>query len=258
MALEKSEAILLKSYNWAESSRTVVFFSDRFGKIALIDKGGRSMKSKRGRLVNFCRYELTFYHSEKETSGYISDIELIKSYALDQNGSLGRLAYASAGSELLLMLLPEEEAQSSLYRYFINFIEQMEKADKTYLPAVFITFYLRILSQMGYHPSIAYCAGCGKEVSRNSNAQVFNFSPERGGMICSTCQTVGDYYISLSDASYRLLVALQTASLNEAATLPISLNESSRFADALSGFLGHQLGKKVELKSLAFIDKLKK
>lgn len=205
----------------------------------------------------FSRFELTFYHSEKETSGYISDIEMVKNYALDQNGSLGRLAYASAGSELLLMLLPEEEPQISMYRYFNNFLEQMEKADKQFLPAVFITFYLRILSQMGYHPSIAYCTGCGKQVQKNGGT-AFNFSPERGGMVCSTCQTVGDYYISFSESAYRLLVALQTASLYEAATLPISLKEAELFADALNGFLGHQLGKKVELKSLAFIDKLKK
>jgi len=39
-----------ENYNWSESSRTAVFFTERFGKLPLVDKGGRSAKSKRGPL----------------------------------------------------------------------------------------------------------------------------------------------------------------------------------------------------------------
>ena len=140
MSLEKSEAILLKAYNWSESSRTVVFFSVDYGRIALVDKGGRSMKSRRGRILPFARMEISFYHSQKETSGYVREIELIEAFSFEDNGSLGRLAYASAASELLNLLLPEEEPQQLLYHYFASFLKLVEKSDKKALPSLFVAF----------------------------------------------------------------------------------------------------------------------
>jgi DNA repair protein RecO (recombination protein O) len=107
MSLEKTEAVVLKAFNWSESSRTIVFFSRRFGKLALIDKGGRSLKSKRGRIVAFATLEVTFYASHKESPGYIRDVDPIATFSFDKEGTLGRLAYGSAGCELLHSLLPE-------------------------------------------------------------------------------------------------------------------------------------------------------
>ena len=111
----KVRNVILKMFNWSESSRTVIFFSKEFGKLPLIDKGGRSFKSKRGRLQSFSQLGLTFYSSEKESSGYISDIELIKMYSFEKEGTLGRLAYASAACELLNLLLPQGQTQETLY-----------------------------------------------------------------------------------------------------------------------------------------------
>ena len=170
MALEKTEAVILRSFNWSESSRTVVFFSRREGKLPLVDKGGRTFKSRRGRLIPFSLMEITYYSSEKESSGYISDVELLRSYRLENEGSLGRLTFASAACELLYLLLPEKEPQEELYDYLTAYLERVETADKQYLAAVFLSFFLRLLSQLGYSPSISYCAVCRRELGRYAPA----------------------------------------------------------------------------------------
>lgn len=258
MALKSSEAILLKAFNWSESSRTVLFFTEKFGKLPLNDRGGRSFKAKRGRILPFSRLDITFYHSEKETNGYVSEVTLVEHFPLENEGTMGRLAYASAGCELLKLLLPEEEAQNQLYTYFVKFLQIIDSVDKQFLPAVFITFFLRTLSQLGYHPSIGYCVGCGKEAIKSLKpGHTVKFSGERGGIVCSSCQKAGDYYISFSFEGYKLLLALQTASLNEAASLPISLKEANQLLTAMSAFVAHQVGVSADLKSLAFIEKLK-
>lgn len=270
MAIEKSEAIVLKTYNWAESSRTVVFFTYTFGRLSLINKGGRSIKSKRGRIIPFTRMEITFYHSEKESRGYISEIEIVESFSFEKDGTLGRLAYGSAACELLLRLLPEEHPQPQLFNYFISFLKIIEKTEKKYLVAVFIAFYLRLLSQLGYHPSLAYCASCGKDLHENSHKTEqsrktckrqkicqWQFGINKGGIVCKTCQKLEDDYISFSEKSYKLLWGLQTASLIEAAAMPISLKDAGGLLDVLTRFVSNQTGLNMELKSLAFIEKLK-
>ncbi len=259
MSLDKTEAILLKSYNWSESSRTVVVFSRRFGRIALVDRGGRSFKSKRGRLMPFARMEITFYNTEKESSGYISGVDLIKAWSFEGDGSLGRLAFGSAGCELLHKLLPEEEPLPNLYDFFATFLEYVEEVDKRSLAGVFLAFFLHLLSQLGYHPSLGNCTACGREVAPASshNGASVRFSAERGGVVCSTCQSPTDYYIPLSVECFEPLVALQSASLREAASIAVSFGQASRILEVLTRFLSHQAGVKGDLKSLDFLEKLR-
>jgi len=258
MPLEKTEAILLKTFNWSESSRTVLFFTREFGKIALIDKGGRTFATKRGRLLPFARIELTFHKSERTSRGYISDSELLELYEFQKDGTLGRLAYASGACELLNLLLPEEEALPALFTYFLSFLERMNKAEKQFLPSVFVTFFLRLLSQLGYHPSLSYCIACGKdfEESGPKNGLAY-FSPERGGYVCPACQRLGEYYIGVSSGGYRLLMKLQTCSLDEASSVQIGYQEASLMLEALTKFLSYQAGIASDLKSLEFLEKLK-
>jgi DNA repair protein RecO (recombination protein O) len=258
MALDISEGIILKMFNWSESSRTVVFFTRDFGKLGLFDRGGRRFKSRRGRLMPFARLEVMFYHSEKETRGYISDSNLLHAYSFEQEGTLGRLAYASAACELLYLLLSEEQEQEDLYDYSLGFLNVIESAPRESLPPVFLTFFIRLLSFLGYHPALGYCVGCGKpgeDIAKNEKS--VSFSPERGGIVCGACKKPGDYYIQLSPESYRLLPALQSATLAQAAGIPVSYKETARLLEALIGFVGYQADIKAELKSLAFLEKLK-
>lgn len=258
MALQKTLAIVLKTYDWSESSRTISFFSKSYGQIYLIDKGGKSIKSKRGRVVPFSELELTFYESKKETGGYISDVELIRMFSLSGDGSLGRLAYASAACELLQLLLPKEEPLDDLYDYTISLIEKIDKAKKQALPSLFLSFYLRLLSKLGYHPSLSYCISCSREVSSFIKAgQRVSFSPERGGIICPSCQITGEYYIGLPYDGFAAMVQLQTASLGEAEKLTLGFNETSLMLDALVKFLEYQADVSSKIKSLEFLHKLK-
>ncbi len=258
MALEKSEAVVLKTYNWSESSRTAVFFTARFGKVALVDKGGRSAKSKRGRLMPFAHLEVTFYKSEKQVSAYLRDCDIIREFSLEKSGSLGRLAYGSAASELLWLLLPEGEPQPALFVYFLRFLDKIAEQEKQFLPALFISFFLRTMSQLGYHPSLAYCTGCSKgqeEIAPTGGKLMF--SAERGGLICPSCQKPGEYYIGLSVQQARLLSVLQRASLDEAATVPLGFQEATLLVDTLTKFVKHHSGLVSDIKSLEFLDKLK-
>lgn len=259
MALTKTEAVILKQFNWSESSRTVVFFTDTRGKLALIDKGGRSFKSKRGRLLQLARMEIIYYRSERQSSGYISEVELLQIFSMEGDGALGRLTFASAACETLFMLLPEEEKQTDLYDYFLSYLKMLEKVEKACLPSLFISFFVRVISSQGYHPSLGYCVGCGKDSNQiiaGESIQV-NFSAERGGIVCQTCQRPADDYIRFSKESYNLLKKLETASLSEAATMPIGYQESIQLIDGLNRFVSFQTGQKPGLKSVEFLEKLK-
>ncbi len=258
MPLEKTYAFVLKSYDWSESSRTISFFTRGFGKLSLVDKGGRSLTAKRGRVIPFAELELTFYDSKRESSGYISDVELIRMFELSGDGSLGRLAYASATSELLQLLLPKEEPLIDLYEYSVSLLERIDKTNKQSLSSLFLAFFLRLLSQLGYHPSLSFCGGCDKSLeSFIKKGVAVRFSPERGGIVCPSCQNLGEYYIAFPYEGFAKLIKLQTASLNEAEKITLGFKETSLLLDALVKFLEYQADISSKIKSLEFLQKLK-
>jgi len=258
MSLESSEGVVLKAFNWSESSRTVVFFTRSHGKLPLVDKGGRRINTRRGKLLPFALLDIGFYMSRKETRGYVRDIDLLKHYELSGDGGLGRLAYGSAACELLYQLLPEEEPQEELYEYFISYIAMVDKIDRSGLPALFVAFFLRVLSMLGYFPSLSYCVGCGRPIDEVAEPDApINLVPDRGGMVCPACQKAGDYYIGLTFQHLNLLTTLQSASLGEAASVRIGYQPTTMLLDALTKFLRYQIGSAKDLKSLEFLEKLK-
>lgn len=258
MALEQSEAIVLKIFNWSESSRTVHFLTEKFGKLPLMDRGGRSLKSKRGRLILFARIDLSFYLSQRSSTGYLSSVEVLEMFTFEADGTLGRLAYASAACELLGALLPEAEPQADLYQYLVTYYRLLDRVEKRFIPACFLTFFLRLVSHLGFHPSLGHCVVSGQPTSEFVNeSSPAMFSPERGGIVSPACQKPGEYYIGLPVADLRTMAALQTASLNEAAKVVLGFEHASRMIDALARFLSYQAGTKHELKSMEFLKKLK-
>lgn len=257
MALKTTEAVVLKTFNWSESSRTVVFFTRDRGRLALVDKGGRRFNSKRGRLIPYSRLEITYYESRRESAGYISDVSLVESYSLEGEGALGRLAYASAGCELLYQLLADGQAQGDLYRYFVTLLSLLDKVERQSLPAVFLTFFIHLLSYLGYHPSLSSCPGCGREAAKLAVDGSILFSPERGGGICSACQRAGEQYIPIPESGYQLMSQLQLAPLTQAVSLSMGYTETTLLLEALIKFVGYQTGLKSKLKSLEFLEKLK-
>jgi DNA repair protein RecO (recombination protein O) len=258
MSLETTPALLLKAYNWSESSRTIVFFTKRLGRLALVDKGGRQLKSRRGRPMPFALLEITYYDHEKESTCYLSDVELLEQWEFAADGNLGRLAYGSAALELLNLLLPEDEAHEDVFNYTCNFMGLVAASPRTCLPSLFIAYLLRLLSQLGYHPSLSYCVGCGRDIEEwRGTVERVAFSAERGGIVCPTCQSGGDYYITPHWETYRRAMGLQTASLAEAATVSIGFTESTQVLEMLVAFIGAHTGAKSDLKSLVFLEKLK-
>ena len=204
--------------------------------------------------------EVSYFKSDKSGTGYLTEVEPLESFLFERSGSLGRLTFGSAALEILYDLLPEDEPQKSLYHLTIQFLRLIDLAHKLSLYPLFLAYLMKLLSQLGYRPNFSGCVGCGKDLQIKSEANENNglaFSSERGGLVCSTCQIAGEYYIRLQSEQQKIVYALQTASLAEAASFSIKYKEAENILELLTNFLRYQTGTK-KLKSLIFLEKLKK
>jgi DNA repair protein RecO len=179
----------------------------------------------------------------------------VKAWTFEGESSLGRLAFASAACEILWQALPDEESHPEIFPYTLDYFNLIDQSPREALPGLFLGYFVRTLSYLGYRPVLTGCVNCSKGL-REFGASAARFSAERGGLLCGACQVSGERYIGLSESELALSIQLQAGSLVEAAGAQVGFREMNRIAQALLSFLGSQTGS-MRMKSLEFLDKLK-
>jgi DNA repair protein RecO len=150
--LVSSPAVVLQVRKYGETSKIVHVYSRAYGRISVIAKGAREMKSKfGGALEAFTHVSLVFYY-KKERPGLflLSKADTIQSNAGILN-SLERIQAASELSELLLRTLHDEEENEELFNLLTQTLAGMSsaKSEETVL-AFTLYFFLRFIELSGF------------------------------------------------------------------------------------------------------------
>jgi len=181
----RTNAILLSSSPIGESDLLLIFFTEKLGKIKAIAKGAlKSQKRFLGILLNLNQLEIELLSTHSGELGYLLNLaSLVKSrLSLSQNPE--RLASAYALSELIEKSLPELEPEPILFELLESGLDGILEA-RDFEEQIFY-YLLRFLEQLGYLPSLDFCAICGKKLlSRQSR---YFFSISKGGFTCESCR----------------------------------------------------------------------
>lgn len=135
---------VLHTYPFKETSLVVELFSQQFGRIAAVAKGARRPHSAmRGMLQSF----------QMLSGAWSGKNELKTLHNLDWNAGLTlikgeALMCGFYMNELLLRLLPREDAHESLFEYYANALQTL--ANGADLATTLRRFELKLLQEMGY------------------------------------------------------------------------------------------------------------
>lgn len=253
----ETKSLLVKCTNYGESDKIVTLMTEDLGKIQGIAKGARrSIKRFGGCLEQFTLVNMTI--RPKKGLSFIEEGHVIKNFKSIKS-DLAKIAYGSYLLELTSTIFLEGETHEgrSLYELLISGIEQMEHSDNPEETAR--EYDMKILSRMGYMPSLLACVVCDKKLldangqafsKKNSQNSSVGFSWARGGIVCGDCQKkTGEelHYVSVG--------TLKT--LNAAVLRPVSftMNALSESEMIIPPFIAYHMG--TNLKSLEFIRTMK-
>lgn len=171
MRLVTTDAIVLRSYNLAESDRIVVCLTRSSGLIRAVAKGARRMKSRFGAALEpYTLIKLSFHERENRDLVTMSGAEILKSnFNLSSNiESAEVLAYMG---EMVAEFAPPHETDERLYRMLTACVEALAEygdAERT------ITRYFEIwlLRLAGLFPDFRSCASCGVAIDQTSSVAV--------------------------------------------------------------------------------------
>jgi len=203
MSQEKSTALVIRLADWSESSRVVTLFTRDFGKIGVVAKGAKRLKSafEAGLdLLSECR--IVFLRKSSSSLDILTESQLVSRFS-PASGSLSSLYGGYYLCELLNGLTQEYDPHPALYDVCVETLGQLSRqAD----PQLALTqFELVLLREMGLLPEFDTCQACGLPV--NDKTQ-FSFWVSQGGLICADCRRPEYEHKPIQTGSIRLLKKL--------------------------------------------------
>lgn len=151
--LVSTEAIVLRSRKHGETSKIVTLYSREYGKVDVIAKGARDIKSKfGGALEAFTESRIVFYKKEKaEASLYLlSKAEPVRSNAKLLE-SLEKIEAATAIAELLNRSMHDEEKHPALYELTSVVLKAMtESPEEVAGGPLLIYYYFHFCQLLGF------------------------------------------------------------------------------------------------------------
>ena len=183
MALEKTEAIVLRAFRYGDSSKIVSLYTRRFGKIRLIAKGARSKKPRFGAsLEPFTESLVVFYRKRERELQLLSSSDTIRNFARLRESAL-RLGLACATVESVERMTAGEEEDGAMYERIRAGLAEMEAApsDADAETALWRS-QKGLLDHLGYRWELEACVGCGGASYGASVA----FDPLEG-TLCAEC-----------------------------------------------------------------------
>lgn len=184
---EQEPAFVLHSYAYKESSLIVEAFTRHRGRVGLLARGARRPRSAiRGTLLAFHPLRLSW--SAAGELGTLTTAE----WAGGQPALSGMaLMCGFYLNELLLRLLPREDAHEALFDAYAEAVARLGAGDEP--SALLRAFELRMLRELGYAPPLDRDAGSGTPVQAGAR---YAYLPERGPLALTGADAEEDFTVS--------------------------------------------------------------
>ncbi len=177
----KTEGLVLKSFDFRETSRIATFLTRDYGKVKGVLKGIRKDPRKFGSSVDtFSLNDIVYYQYRNSDIHLVSQCDM-KNFFSGLRQDLERMTAASYATELIDTLMPVEEKNLEIYNLMQAFLIGLQTTKD--VSKLVQTFQIKILSLSGFRPHLETCVSCLKSV-----AQAPRFSLRLGGLLCGVCK----------------------------------------------------------------------
>lgn len=242
MAMEKTDALVLRTVEFSESSLIVTLFTRDYGRISAMAKGARRAKNPFDNSLDLlCTARIVFLQRHGPSLHLLTEAKLLRRFRAGSR-SLGALHCGFYVAELLRELTEEGEPQEVIYRLADETLRWIDSGER--LSAIVSRFELLLLKQQGAAPSLDRCVGCD---ARLEIQQSNYFGMAGGGLLCGTCRPAARNVIGLRAGSVHLLEQLLSSEdrVDQIAALPPQVRGEVR--GLLSAYVSHHLGHRPQM-----------
>src|SRR5262249_39018007 len=159
MALGRSAAVVIGSFDLGESDRVVTFYAREHGKVRGVAKASRRMRSRfGGALELFTLGELAFFDTGRRGLARVDPFAVLEPFA-PLRAALERLGQAAWIIECVGRLTAERDPHAALYGLLTRALRALAGAAPP--TRVAVCFGVRCLDVLGHRPRLAPSAQSG-------------------------------------------------------------------------------------------------
>ncbi len=221
MAILKTEGIVLKGWNFGETSKILSLYTRETGKLKVIAKGARGLKSKfKGCLEPLTHLHIVYYEKPTRELQLLSHADLTDPH-IHIVGNVRKTALGFSVAELLNKGVAGEESAPAMFDLFRDVLSAIDH-EAGYLEGLLWFFESHFISLMGYKPTWDTCLRCSGSLS----AEGGYFQSESGGLLCHSCGA-GRGGLRVSGETLEILFWLQQTDVSEVGRLkPLAVQQA--------------------------------
>ncbi len=238
----KTQGIVLKGTNFGEADRILTIFTESLGKIKVMAKGLKKIKSHlAGSLEPFILSNLLLH--EGKTFYTISGASIVESFN-NIHSDLNKVARAFFFGELIDHFVEERQVSPEIFHLFRDSLDETER---DIAGPLIQAFELKIIEASGFKPELYDCVHCKEKITPVDNY----WDGDEGGVICRSCNDKYHHGRAVSDQVIKLFRFIQNNNSREIARLAIAPEIEAEADRILDVFLRTILER--ELKSQSFL-----
>lgn len=250
-----TDAVVLKSMKYRETSKIVALYTRRYGKLRVVAKGARRTKSKfGGSLEPMTHITAIFYRRENRDLHVLSQAEIRDGY-LRIHSSLEKLSIGFAIVGLVDTAFHDEEENEPVFRLLTQTLYMLDGAKES-SRNLRAAFEMRLVSLLGFQPDFKSCAECGSQQSLDGGKREIIFDLARGGLLCPRCERHGTTKVKVSRPSCRALETFLNSPLEAALQLNLTRAVEKEMSEVLSSFMRYHIGSDKLLKSEELLSRI--
>ena len=182
MSIQRTEAIILKTIPYGETSKILTTFTRDLGKVNLLARGARDVKSKYGgSLELFTHVSVIFYERTERDLQYVSDVTVIDPF-LQIHDHLDRTYTALAIIEMCNRLIHGNEDNFHLFDLLLQTLQGLNHTDKRPMNG-FLYFMLHVAERSGFRIETEVCDHCQDMLAHKE----LRFDETHGRVVCESC-----------------------------------------------------------------------
>ncbi len=234
MAILKTEAIVLRTFDFRETSLIAHFFTRGYGRINGILKGIRAEPGKfASTLEPFSLNEIIFYRKRNSELHLVSHCDLIDNFNNIRCG-LNSIACASYLTDLVARLTALEDKNEGAYELFSRALEQMDRKENE--EKVTRVFLIKFLKLIGFKPRLDGCVVCDADIM-----EAAYFNARSGGLLCPACKNKDEWTTTVMKGTVASILHLEQSNWQEALRLGLNSQIKTELNRILQSFMEFHL-----------------
>jgi len=245
MTLIKTEALVLKTIPFQETSSIVKLFTKEQGKISVIAKGARRLKSTlRGYLEPLNYIEAIYYYKITRDIQTLSKVDLLQSF-FSNTRDIECTLYGTAVLEVIDKVVRDHQHDDEIFNLAVQILKNMNlHADQCII--LFADFLLAMADILGYRLDTSVCSHC------KTRLKTAFYNPGSGRLVCNDCGRYISSTYKLSEHEMQFLSDLLRHNLDTEAEPSVA----DRIIKLLIKYLSYHLDYPLNLKSLALLSEI--